>query len=79
MEIAILVIGIFALIFGILGFGLGLFAFIEVKAYKLSTHKVEYVPFDNTPMQGATSSEDIEKFNKKVIEDMQIDELSDLY
>jgi hypothetical protein len=44
MEILILVCTILSVVFGLMGFGLALFSFIELQAMKKSTHKLEYVP-----------------------------------
>lgn len=63
MEILTMVCSISAFIISIISLVMGIFAFVELKSFMKSTHKVEFVPMAQDPKAKApTFDDELEKF-----------------
>jgi len=57
----LIALAVVALFFGLMGFGFGLFAWIEVRAMNKSTHKIQWVPIEPGNPTGMDLAKQIKK------------------
>ena len=55
------VLCILAFFFGLLGFGFGLFSWVEIQALKKSTHKIQWAPIEAGNPTGMDLAKQIKK------------------
>lgn len=51
MDILIISFTVISFVLSIISMLIGIFAFVELRSFMKSTHKVEFVPFDEVPLK----------------------------
>ena len=62
MEILTVICSISAFVIAIISLVMGIFAFVELRSFMKSTHKVEFLPISDPKAKAPTFDEELEKF-----------------
>lgn len=62
MEILTLICSIVSFIISLISLIMGIIAFVELRSFMKSTHKVQFVPMDNTQSKDINRDSELEEF-----------------